>query len=104
MELVRKNRVGGCSVPKKTDSYPIRLLVCAVGGIYCSLYAVYAMACRLHTHNARLQDDTQRWDLLLATEGEHKGSSGVCRDGAAVTCERERHTHDNGVVQNESYY
>ena len=27
MELVRKNRVGVCSVPKKTDSYPIRLLV-----------------------------------------------------------------------------
>ena len=45
----------------------------------------------------RLKDDTQRWDMLLAKGGEHKGlMGGVWREQQRL-CERERHTHDNRV-------
>ena len=59
-------------------------------------HVVYCMPCMrwpvVYTHNARLQDDTQRWDMLLAKGGEHKGLMGVVFGGSSSDCERERHT------------
>ena len=54
------------------------------------------------THNARLQDDTQSWDLLLRKGGGRL--SGVSSERSSSDGERERHTYDNGVVQKKSCY
>ena len=51
--------------------------MCAVGGTCCVLYAAYALVRRLQA--ARLPDDTQRWEMLVAKEGmraECVGASG----------------------------
>ena len=52
----------------------------------------------------RLKDDTQSWDLLLRKGGERLRLSGVWSERSSSDGERERHTYDNGVVQNESCY
>ena len=41
----------------------------------------------------RLKDDTQRWDMLLAKGGEHKGLMGVVFGGSSSDCVNGRGTH-----------
>ena len=57
-------------------------------------HVVYGIPCMrwpvVFTHSARLQDDTQLWDLLLAKGDEHKGLSGVGRSSSDG--EREAHS------------
>ena len=77
----------------------------------CALLAAHVEYCVprmrwpvVFTLNARLQHDTQRWDLLLAKGGKHKSLSVlVWREGAAATVNG-RGKHDIGVVQKESCY
>jgi hypothetical protein len=38
-------------------------------GVYCMPHMRWPV---VYTHNARLQDDTQSWDLLLRKGGERK--------------------------------
>ena len=61
------------------------LVVCAAGGTCCALYAARVTKSRGTT--PRLQDDTQRWGLLLAKEGDRidGGGVGITNDEGRIT-------------------